>query len=98
MFSVRLFNWPAHRRGGSFFSLDRKEAKDQVGKNASLPHKAFALQTGQNHGLESFAPLAFALPLRFSKISYAPATHKAIIVLPAFARSCFADTGEKGIL
>ena len=53
-------NWPARRRGGSFFSLDRKEAKDQVGKKASLPHKAFAMQIGQNHGLESFALLACA--------------------------------------
>ncbi|WP_299469509.1 hypothetical protein [Mucilaginibacter sp.] len=35
---------------------------------------AFAPQTGQNHGLESFAPLAFALCPRFCKISYAPAT------------------------
>jgi hypothetical protein len=58
-------------------------------------HQAFALQTMQNHGLESFAPLAFAHSPRFSKISYAPAAHKATIVLPAFARSCFADTGEE---
>jgi hypothetical protein len=36
---------------------------------------AFALQTGQNHGLESFALLPFALCPRFSKISYAPAAH-----------------------
>jgi hypothetical protein len=56
---------------------------------------AFAPQIVQNHGLESFAPLAFALALRFSKISYALATLKATIVLPAFARSCFADPEEK---
>ena len=53
------------------FSLDRKEAKDQVGKKASLPHKAFALQTRQNHGLESFAPLRSLIGPRFCKISYA---------------------------
>ncbi|MCQ6958516.1 hypothetical protein NPE20_11120 [Mucilaginibacter sp. JC4] len=52
--------------------LDQKVAKNQVGKKASLPHRAFALQTGQNHGLESFALLSFALASRFSKISYAP--------------------------
>jgi hypothetical protein len=83
-------------RKGFFFLLDQKEAKNQVGKNASLPHRAFTLQTGQNHGLESFAPLAFPLAPRFSKISYALATLKATIVLSDFARSCFADgEGEK---
>ncbi|MCQ6957449.1 hypothetical protein [Mucilaginibacter aquariorum] len=56
--------------------LDRKEAKDQVGKKASLPHKAFALQTRQNHGLESFALLRSLIAPPFSKISYAPATHR----------------------
>jgi hypothetical protein len=29
--------------------------------------QGFALQTGQNHGLESFAPLAFALALASAK-------------------------------
>jgi hypothetical protein len=62
-------------RIGFFFLLDQKEAKNQVGKKASLPHKAFSLQTGQNHGLESFALLSFAHCPRFSKISYALATH-----------------------
>jgi hypothetical protein len=100
-------HWPAHslRRAFTFFAvfifkgaqegfavlLDQKVTKIQVSKKASLPHKAFALQNGQNHGLESFAPLAFALFPRFSKISYAPATRKPTIVLPTFSRSCFAD-------
>jgi hypothetical protein len=89
-------HWPAHSpRNGFFFFLDEKEAKNQVGKKASLPHRAFALQINQNHGLESFALLPLALCPRFSKISYAPTTLKATIVLPAFARSCFADR-EKG--
>jgi hypothetical protein len=49
---------PLNRRGkGFFFLLDQKEAKNQVSKKASLPHKAFARQTVQNHGLESFALL-----------------------------------------
>ncbi|MDB5127146.1 MAG: hypothetical protein JWQ85_1378 [Mucilaginibacter sp.] len=42
-----------------------------------------------------FCPTAFALCPRFSKISYALASLKATIVLPAFARSCFVDGGEK---
>jgi hypothetical protein len=75
--------------------LDQKVTKNQVSKKASLPHKAFALQTRQNHGLESFALLTFAPTPRFSKISYAPATLKATIVLPVFARSCFADGVRK---
>ncbi|WP_256540455.1 hypothetical protein [Mucilaginibacter aquariorum] len=73
--------------------FDQKVTKNQVGKKASLPHKAFALQIGQNHGLESFSPLRSLIGPRFSKISYAPTAHKATIVLPAFARSCFADGG-----
>jgi hypothetical protein len=59
-----------------------------------LPHRAFAPQTGQNHGLESFAPLRSLIVPRFCKISYALASLKATIVLPAFARSCFADGGK----
>ncbi|QHS57373.1 hypothetical protein GWR56_18180 [Mucilaginibacter sp. 14171R-50] len=44
------------------FCLETKEAKIQVSKKASLPHKAFTPQTGQNHGLEAFAPRFAAHP------------------------------------
>jgi hypothetical protein len=74
--------------------LDQKVTKNQVSKNASMPHRAFAPQTGQNQGLESFARLRSLMP-SFYKISYALATLKATIVLPVFARSCFADRREE---
>jgi len=45
--------------------------------------------------LESFALLRSLIAPRFSKISYALATLKATIVLPAFALSCFADGGKE---
>ncbi|MBD1394162.1 hypothetical protein IDJ76_13720 [Mucilaginibacter sp. ZB1P21] len=58
---------------GYFFCLDTKEAKDQVSRKAFLPHKAFALQTGQNHGAATFALTLFPplqqnplIPLSFS--------------------------------
>jgi len=89
MFSVPILIGPLIRRGrASSFSL-MKIAKNQVGKKASLPHPAFTPQIGQNHGLESFAPLRSLIGPRFSKISYVLAALKATIVLPAFARSCF---------
>ncbi|SDT26323.1 hypothetical protein SAMN05216490_2892 [Mucilaginibacter mallensis] len=49
-----------------FFCLDTKETKNQVSRNASLPHKAIALQIRQNLGcyiftLLSLRTLAFAL-------------------------------------
>jgi len=37
--------------------LIQKEPKNQVSRNASLPHKAFALQIRQNHGLQNLALL-----------------------------------------
>jgi hypothetical protein len=73
--------------------LDQKVTKNQVSKKASLPHKAFALQTRQNHGLESFALLTFAPTPRFSKISYAPATHKATSFCP-FSPEAVLPTGS----
>ena len=35
---------PAVAAEDLFFFLDKKEAKNQVGRKASLPHRAFALQ------------------------------------------------------
>ncbi|MFD0748759.1 hypothetical protein ACFQZS_01310 [Mucilaginibacter calamicampi] len=40
--------WP---RKPLFFFLDKKEPKNQVSREASLPHRAFALQIRKNHGL-----------------------------------------------
>jgi hypothetical protein len=39
-----------------FFCLDTKETKNQVSKEASLPHKACAANQAKP-GLEKFAPL-----------------------------------------
>jgi hypothetical protein len=33
-----------------FFFLDKKEPKNQVSRNASLPHVAFAPQNAMRHG------------------------------------------------
>jgi hypothetical protein len=74
-----------------FFLLDQKEPKNQVSREASLPHMAFALQIRQNLGLQTIALLRslkqpllqiFAMPF--------PA-HKARRVLPGFIRSCSVD-------
>ena len=89
MLSVPLLIGPLNRRGkGCYFILIQSNQKSSRQKGF-LPHKAFALQTGQNHGLESFAPLRSLIGPRFSKISYVLAALKTTIVLPAFARSCF---------
>jgi hypothetical protein len=43
---------------GYYFFLDKKVAKNQVSKEASLSHKAFALQIRQNLGCYIFTLLA----------------------------------------
>jgi hypothetical protein len=43
-----------------------KVTKDQVSRNASLPHKVSTLQTRQNHGLLNLA--SFALCRCFGKV------------------------------
>jgi hypothetical protein len=56
---------------------------------------AFALQNGQNHGLQLFCATSFAQSYASAKTCYAPAIAQATIVLPAFARSLSAD-GKRG--
>jgi hypothetical protein len=53
--------------------------------------RAFALQIGQNHGLQLFCPTSFAQPCASAKTCYAPATAQANTVLSAFIRGCSAD-------
>jgi hypothetical protein len=80
------------------FVLIQKVAKNQDSRNASLPHKAIALQIRQNLGCYIFTPLSLhTWPLRFCKNLLCPATHKATIVLPDFIRSCSTD-GEEASL
>jgi len=49
-------------------TLKKQKQVNQVSKKASLPHRAFALQIGQNHGLESFAPLRSLLHHASAKV------------------------------
>jgi hypothetical protein len=65
---------PLSRAGPGTFVLTQKYPKSQVTRKASLPHLsahypplAFALQTGQNHGLLNFALLRSLLAPRFCK-------------------------------
>jgi hypothetical protein len=69
---------------GYFFCLETKEAKIQVSKKASLPHKALAANRSEPRAGNLLpSPTAAAS----AKVPNAPATHKATIVLPAFGRS-----------
>jgi len=45
---------PAHSRGGLVTFVAAKVTKTAFSRKASLPHGAFGLQIGQNHGLQSF--------------------------------------------
>ncbi|MBB5397724.1 hypothetical protein [Mucilaginibacter sp. AK015] len=70
--------------------IQKKQKSSQ--QKGFFAHKAFTLQGRQNHGLQNLAPTSFAPgPCASGKYCYALAALKAIIVLPAFARSCFAD-------
>ncbi|RFZ92031.1 hypothetical protein D0C36_11325 [Mucilaginibacter conchicola] len=63
-------------------------------KEASLPYEAFALQIVQNRGLEISYPVRSGL--RFcNRFRNALANALTTIVLPAFARSFFADGARK---
>jgi hypothetical protein len=91
-------HWPAHSpRKGFFFFLDEKEAKNQVGKKASSPHQAFTPQTGQNHGLESFALLRSLLPLASAKFPM-PLPHTSHHRSSRFRPKLFCRREGKGVL
>ena len=53
--------------------------------------RAFALQTGQNHGLGKFAPCFAALTPRFGKNSLCPSRPRPTTFCPLFYRSLSAD-------
>jgi len=74
-----------------------KSNQNQVSREASLPHKAFALQTEQNQCCNYFALLR-TLQSRFSKTCYALASAQPSIVLSGFARSLSADGKGKEII
>jgi hypothetical protein len=54
-----------------FFCLDTKETKNQVSRNASLPHEATALQIRQNLGCCLFTPLRMLIAHASVKSRYA---------------------------
>jgi hypothetical protein len=56
---------------------------------------AFTPQINQNHGLLNLTSTSFAHSSASARFANAPATAQAIIVLPAFARSCSADKERK---
>jgi hypothetical protein len=68
-----------------------KVTKKAVSRKASLPHRAFALQISQNHGLQNVAPLRSRQADASTTIAMPFPAHKANIVLPDFTRSCSAD-------
>jgi hypothetical protein len=51
----------------SYFCLDTKVTKKSSQQIGFFAAQAFALQTGQNHGLQLFCPAALALSPRFCK-------------------------------
>ena len=53
----------AHSRWGLVTFVATKVTKKAVSRKASLPHKAFALQINQNHGLQNVAPLRSHWPM-----------------------------------
>ncbi|WP_426671291.1 hypothetical protein ACPPVU_08650 [Mucilaginibacter sp. McL0603] len=82
---------PAHSRGGLVTFVATKVTKKAVSRNASLQHRAFALQISQNRGLQNIAPLRSHQADASATIAMPFPTHKATIVLPDFVRSCSAD-------
>jgi hypothetical protein len=69
MFVVLLNVSPLIAAEGYFFCLETKEAKIQVSKKASLPHKALRCKPVRTTGRESFARLHSR---RFCKSSQCP--------------------------
>src|SRR4051812_44107247 len=70
------------------------EVNNSSEQKASLPHMPVPTNQ-QNHGLQILPLLRSLLPYASGKYCYALATLVPTIVLPAFARSCFADIGKR---
>src|SRR4051794_33857936 len=73
-------------RAGPVTFVATKVTKKACSRKASLPHKAFALQNGQNHGLQLFCP-AFTSPPFCKNLLCLFLPHMPGIVLPFFIRS-----------
>jgi hypothetical protein len=59
---------PALGRGRAFTFVATKVTKKAFSREASLPHKAFTLQSRQNHGLLNLAATSFAQCHDFGKV------------------------------
>jgi len=75
--------------------LKQKVKENQVTRNASLPHKAFAPQIRQNLGYNLLTLLRSHEPALQPKAAMPSPTLMATIVLPYFTRSCSADGRKK---
>jgi hypothetical protein len=75
MLSLNKMFSPAHCRGGYYFSLDRKVAKDQDSREGFFALRAFALQNRQNRGGKHLRLASPLLACASVKISYALQPH-----------------------
>ncbi|WP_091377204.1 hypothetical protein [Mucilaginibacter mallensis] len=76
-----------------FFCLDTKETKNQVSRLGFFAAQAFPCKSGKTWAAIFLLFASPLLALASVKICYALQPHKAIIVLPDFARSCSTDGG-----
>ncbi|WP_419699830.1 hypothetical protein [Mucilaginibacter sp. NFX135] len=81
--------------GGPITFVATKVTKKAVSREASLPHVAFALQTGQNHGLQLFALLRTAQFPASAKLAMPLQPHKPPLFCP-LSPEAYLLTGRKG--
>jgi hypothetical protein len=74
--------------------LTQKYPKSQVSRNVSLTRKPSPCKTIRTTGCNYFARLRSLIPKLLQKLAMPLPTHKATIVLPAFARNLPADGDE----
>ncbi|WP_292970845.1 hypothetical protein, partial [Mucilaginibacter sp.] len=72
-----------------------KVTKKSSQQRGFFSHKAFALLSGITTGCKNLPLLRSLIAIASGKYCYAFATHKATTVLPAFARSFFADNQRR---
>jgi hypothetical protein len=82
---------------GFYFLLDQKGNKKSSRQKGFFAAPGLCLQTGQNHGLESFAPLRSLLPYALAKFPMPLPCTRPPSFCPLSPEAVFAD-GEKKIL
>jgi hypothetical protein len=63
--------FPARAAEALFFFLDKKEPKNQVSKEASLPHRPLPCKSGKTSGCNLFALLSLSQARASAKSYYA---------------------------